>query len=166
MEDKFGSKITNVTFRQKKTGWQPHQTSMVVEFKDREPLRVVNRTNNYYRIFANDYIAREGCASCRFTYLNRAGDITVGDFWGIQDIHPDMYDNQGASMVLINSQRGLDLWNMVKDAYEWSESTVKKAFKKNHSKPITYKIDQDEFFYRMNKGEPIDKLLEEFNDLK
>lgn len=166
LEDKFNDKITHVTFRQKKTGWEPHQTSMVVEFKNREPLRVVNRSNNYHRAFANDYIAREGCASCRFTHLNRAGDVTVGDFWGIKDIHPDMYDNQGASMVLINNQRGLELWNAVKDNFEWSESTVKKAFKKNHSKPISYKIDQDEFFDRMNKGEPIDKLLEEFNDLK
>lgn len=166
LEEKFGSKVTNVTFRQKKNGWQAHQTSMVVDFVDREPLRVVNRTNNYYRIFANDYIARESCASCRFTQLNRAGDITIGDFWGIQDIHPDMYDNQGASMVLVNNERGLELWDKVKDQYNWKESSVKNAFRKNHSKPISYKIDQDEFFERMNQGEPIDQLLEEFNDLK
>lgn len=166
LEEKFGSKVTNVTFRQKKNGWQAHQTSMVVDFKDRDSLRVVNRTNNYFRIFANDYISRESCASCRFTKLNRAGDITIGDFWGIQDIHPDMYDNKGASMVLVNNERGLELWDMIKDQYNWTESSVKNVFKKNHSKPIAYKIDQDEFFERMNQGEPIDQLLEEFNDLK
>ena len=166
LEEKFGSKVTNVTFRQKKNGWQAHQTSMVVDFKDREPLRVVNRTNNYYRIFANDIIARESCTSCRFTHLNRAGDVTIGDFWGIQDIHPDMYDNQGASFVIINNARGAELWDMVKDDFEWIESSMDKVFKKNHKEPISYKIDRDEFFHRMEKGENINQLLEEFNDLK
>lgn len=166
LEDKFDSKVTNVTFRQKKKGWQAHQTSMVVEFKDKQPLRVVNRTNNYYRIFANDYIARESCTTCRFTHLNRAGDVTIGDFWGIQDIHPDMYDNQGASFVLINNERGQELWDMVKDDFQWIDSSVDKVFKKNHSEPISYKIDRDEFFHRLEKGEPINELLEEFNDLK
>ena len=139
---------------------------MVVDFKDREPLRVVNRSNNYYRIFANDIIARESCTSCRFTHLNRAGDVTIGDFWGIQDIHPDMYDNQGASFVLINNERGAELWDMVKDDFEWIESSVDKVFKKNHKEPISYKIDRDEFFHRMENGENINQLLEEFNDLK
>lgn len=166
LEEKFGSRVTNVTFRQKKNGWQAHQTSMVVDFKDREPLRVVNRTNDYYRIFANDYIARESCTSCRFTHLNRAGDVTIGDFWGIQDIHPDMYDNQGASFVLINNQHGMELWDKVKDDFEWIDSSVDKVFKKNHKEPISYKIDRDEFFHRLEKGEPINTLLEEFNDLK
>ncbi|SES80168.1 Coenzyme F420 hydrogenase/dehydrogenase, beta subunit C-terminal domain [[Clostridium] polysaccharolyticum] len=166
LEDKFGSKVTNVTFRQKKNGWQAHQTSMVVEFQDREPLRVVNRSNNYYRIFANDYIARESCTSCRFTYLNRAGDVTIGDFWGIQEIHPEMYDNQGASFVLINNKRGQELWDMAKDEFIWIDSSVEKIFKKNHREPISYKMDSDEFFHRMEKGEDINQLLEEFNDLK
>ena len=166
LEKKFGSKVTHVTFRQKKNGWQAHQTSMVVEFKDREPLRVVNRTNNYYRVFANDYIARESCNSCRFTHLNRAGDITIGDFWGIQDIHPEMFDNQGVSFVLINNEHGMELWDMVKEDYNWIESSVDQVFKKNHSEPISYKIDRDEFFHRFEKGEPINDLLEAFNDLK
>lgn len=166
LEKKFGSKVTHVTFRQKKRGWQAHQTSMVVDFKDREPLRVVNRTNNYYRVFANDYIAREACTNCRFTHMNRSGDITIGDFWGVQDIHPEMYDNQGASFVLINNERGMELWDMVKDDYNWMESSVAHIFKKNHSEPISYKIDSDEFFHRFEKGEPINGLLEAFNDLK
>lgn len=166
LEKKFGSKVTHVTFRQKKNGWQAHQTSMVVDFKDREPLRVVNRTNNYYRIFANDLIARESCTNCRFTRLNRAGDITIGDFWGVQDIHPEMYDNQGTSFLMIHNARGLELWNQVKDDFTWMESSVEKVFKKNHSEPISYKIDQEEFFHRMEQGEPINQLLEEFNDLK
>lgn len=166
LEKKFGSKVTHVTFRQKKNGWQAHLTSMVVDFKDRKPLRVVNRTNNYYRIFANDLIARESCTSCRFTHLNRAGDVTIGDFWGVQDIHPEMFDNQGTSFILINNERGLELWNMVKGDYEWMESSVEQIFKKNHSEPISYKIDRDEFFHRFEKGEPINELLEAFNDLK
>lgn len=165
LEKRFKSKVTNVTFRQKKKGWLPHQTSLVVEFADREPLRVVNRTNNYYRVFANDLIARESCTSCRFTYLNRAGDLTIGDFWGVQDIHPEIYDNKGTSFVLINNRQGMDIWNQVEDNFECIDSTLEKAFKKNHSEPIHYRIDRDELLKRM-ETEPINKLLEEFNDLK
>ena len=77
-----------------------------------------------------------------------------------------MYDNQGASFVLINNERGAELWDMVKDDFEWIESSVDKVFKKNHKEPISYKIDRDEFFHRMENGENINQLLEEFNDLK
>ena len=165
LENKFKDKVTNVTFRRKTKGWLPHHTSLVIEFANRKPLSVTNRTNNYYRIFANDYIARESCSSCRFTYLNRAGDVTIGDFWGIQDIHPDMFDNQGASFILINNSQGAKIWDAIKDNFVVKDTTLQNAFKKNHSEPIHYRIEREEFFRRM-ENEHIDELLEEYNDLK
>jgi len=165
LERKFKDKVTNVIFRQKRDGWLAHKTSMVVEFEKRKPLKFVNRTNNYYRVFANDFIAREACTNCRFTFKNRAGDVTIGDFWGIQDIHPEMFDDQGTSFVMINNPQGLKIWNAIQNNFEVKETTLGNAFKKNHSKPIHYRIEREEFFRRMEK-EPIDELLEEFNDLK
>ncbi len=167
LENKFNSKITNITFRQKKNGWLAHQTAMIIDFKDRKSLSVKNRSNNYFRAFANDIITRQSCVNCKFTHTNRAGDITIGDFWGINKLHPEMFDNNGTSFILINNSQGLALWDNIKDKFKVKVTTLENVFKYNHSKPTIHYIDNDEFFEEMNKNQQnIDNLLSQFNDLK
>ncbi|SFR56860.1 Coenzyme F420 hydrogenase/dehydrogenase, beta subunit C-terminal domain [Anaeromicropila populeti] len=165
LTEEFGSKVTNIKFRDKRKGWLIHQNTMVIEFADRSPKRVNARKNNYFRAFLNDYIARPSCSDCKFTYLERAGDITIGDYWGIQDIDPELFDNKGVSCVFINNKRGLEIWNRIKQHYEYKESTLDLAYMKNHKKPSPYRSEREEIFGRFD-NEPIDILLEEFNDLK
>ncbi len=165
LRKKYKSRVVNLTFRNKSTGWLIHKCSMVIEFENGKNLSVNSRKNNYFRAFLNDYISRPSCSSCEFTYKNRVGDLTIGDFWGIKDIDPSMFDDKGVSLITINDDKGSKIWDNIKENFIYKESDMTTAFKKNHNKPSPFKLERMDVFDRLDK-EPIDDLLQEFNDLR
>ena len=165
LNKKYNSRVINLTFRDKSKGWQIHEATMVIDFENGKTLNVNARKNNYFRAFLNDYIARPSCSNCGYTYQNRVGDVTIGDFWGIKDIDPSMYDDKGASVLLINNIKGNKVWNAVVDKFIYKGSNLKAAFKKNHSKPSPYKLERMELFGKLDK-KPINDLLQSYNDLR
>lgn len=41
--------------------------------------------------------------------------IPLADFWGIQKFYPDFYDENGVSLVLVNTEKGKDYFDLIKD---------------------------------------------------
>ncbi|MGN8946544.1 Coenzyme F420 hydrogenase/dehydrogenase, beta subunit C-terminal domain [Bariatricus sp. HCP28S3_E4] len=76
------------------------------------------------RFFVGDYILREACSDCHFKGYSRVSDITLGDFWGIWDVCPEMDDNKGTSLVLLHSQKGKQLFQAVSDRMEVQEVSL------------------------------------------
>lgn len=165
LENKYQSKVTNLVFRNKEKGWLIHKATMVVEFKNGNIIKTNARRNNYFRAFLKDYISRPSCSNCEYTAKKRVGDITIGDFWGIRDIDPSMFDDKGASLLLVNNEKGSKIWELVRDGFISKESEIGLAFKKNHKKPSPYKLERVELFRKLDK-KPIDDLLSSYNDLK
>ncbi|WMJ89817.1 polysaccharide pyruvyl transferase family protein [Anaerocolumna sp. MB42-C2] len=165
LKNKHKSRVVNLTFRNKNTGWLIHKCSMIIEFENGKNLTVNSRKNNYFRAFLNDFISRPSCSSCEYTYKNRVGDITIGDFWGIKDIDPSMFDDKGVSLITINDEKGSLIWDNIKDNFIYKQSDMTTAFKKNHNKPSPYKLERMDIFDRLDK-DPIDNLLYEYNDLR
>lgn len=70
--------------------------------------------NIYTRLYVNSAILRKACMNCCFEKNDHLSDITVGDFdhrnlareRGVKWIHP--------SVCLINSTKGLDIWERIK----------------------------------------------------
>lgn len=162
---KYKSGIKNLEFRNKKTGWETHKCSLVVTFENGKELSVNARRNNYFRAFQNDFISRLNCNKCQFTFKNRVGDFTIGDFWGIKEIDPEMYDEKGTSLVMINTEKAAGVWKEVSTQFVTKESNMTDAFKKNHKKPTKFKPERTELFDNLEE-EPIDSLLLRFNDLR
>lgn len=50
------------------------------------------------------------CFGCLFKREERVSDITLGDFWGCEDIFSDTRLHSGVSLVLINSEKGARLF--------------------------------------------------------
>lgn len=58
---------------------------------------------------------RKSCSICPFTNLKRPSDITIGDFWGIERIAPELEkENKGVSLVLINNEKGKQIFESIK----------------------------------------------------
>ena len=65
----------------------------------------------------NSYTYRENCYSCPYAGENRPGDVTIGDYWCIDLVHPEYLTQQGGrfdeqrgvSCLIINSARGREL---------------------------------------------------------
>lgn len=42
--------------------------------------------------------------------MPRRADLTLADFWGIEHIDPQMDEDKGTSLVLVNSPKGKNYW--------------------------------------------------------
>lgn len=58
------------------------------------------------QLFLNNYSLRPSCYSCHFKGIQRISDITLGDFWGIENVYPDFSKNRGVTLVILQSKRG------------------------------------------------------------
>lgn len=69
--------------------------------------------SSYYQIFLKSHMYRENCYSCRYACQNRCSDLTIGDYWGIEEEHPELCQRvsleKGISCILVNTARGQQL---------------------------------------------------------
>lgn len=98
-----GSKIKTISFRDKRKGWSSQQWNAVLENgKELEDKELSSYKTLYYSHCAH----RESCFTCKYASLNRPGDITLGDYWGIDEYYPEFNDEKGVSLVLVNTEKG------------------------------------------------------------
>lgn len=108
ISNKYNGKITAVDFRNKKEyGWKDHVESIEVNGK-RFDSKV------YTNLFYNHVIIRPSCFKCPYKNVNRPGDITIADFWGVDDVISGFNDNKGVSLVLINNDIGKKYYEKAK----------------------------------------------------
>ena len=79
----------------------------------------------------NGVFTRPSCFACRFKGFPRTSDITLADFWGIENIDPSMDQDKGTSLVMINSPKGMKLFESIKEQIEWKEFSYEEALKEN-----------------------------------
>lgn len=150
--EKNNSNITNVTFRDKRKGWQNY--SMVIQELNNE-IVIDRKDNTYMDGFIDNYFLRESCYNCKFKGLDRQGDITLADFWGINEINKDFdKKDEGTSLVLVNSIKGLEIFNQIKNEIIYQEVDVNQAIKYNQSavKSSYFPIQRKRFFKLIKKN--------------
>ena len=81
----------------------------------------------YMKLFGGGYLTRESCENCRFKGYSRVSDLTLGDFWGIWDLHPEMDDNKGTSLVLVQSDRGAAVLEQLRQRLVMKPVTLEEA---------------------------------------
>lgn len=104
-----GIKIKQINFRDKSTGWKSYSFQLQYEdwdIKNTKTYTLIADKNSYMRGFLKDLYLRPSCYSCSAKLGKSGSDITLGDFWGIQRIMPEIDDNRGVSAVLINTLKG------------------------------------------------------------
>ena len=123
LENKYKSKITEVHLKDKTRGWQ--SLASKVSFANGKYSLEDKNTDWWVRGFIyNDLYTRESCYHCKYKVLPRIGaDVTIGDFWGIKNqTTNDMF--KGISVVLINNERGKEIFDMSSDAFEIQEKNI------------------------------------------
>lgn len=98
------SDIRHISFRDKKTGWKTY--SFVIENKDGNILTELSSKNAFMRGFLADLYTRPSCHACPAKQLRSGSDITLGDFWGIESLMPEIDDDKGVSAIIVNSDKG------------------------------------------------------------
>lgn len=105
---RYRSKVERVWFKYKKYGWEQFCTR--VDFKNKKSY-VKDR---YSDLFMRGYIQkslylRPTCYSCPFKGFPRFSDLTLGDFWGVGKVFPEIDKTYGVSAVCVNSTKGEQL---------------------------------------------------------
>lgn len=71
------------------------------------------RKNSYLKGFVRDLYLRPSCHNCKNKGFTSESDITLGDFWGIKETYPHLYDKDGVSCMSINTVRGEEYWKTI-----------------------------------------------------
>lgn len=130
VEKRYKSKIAKVNFRYKKPNWVTF--SMRIELENGKIVIRDKRKDPYLLAFLGDYISRPSCHNCRFTKIEREGDITIADFWGIepQNEYEWNYD-KGVSVCMVNTPSGRDLFEKIKPLVYWAEHSIQESINGN-----------------------------------
>ena len=100
-----------------------------------EPL--ISYKSSYYKLFLNCQTFRDSCYRCKFAGTERPGDISLCDYWGIEDEHPDFMKEvekkglAGISAVMLNSEAGKTFFAKIEQDFVLKESTVEQVAKHN-----------------------------------
>lgn len=108
LERERGERVSDFRFRDKRGGWLT-KNPVVVGGGD-EPLeRQPHYCYYYYWLFAHALILRDSCYACPYACGRRVGDVTVGDFWGVEisGLGYGLRELKGGmSCVLVNAKKG------------------------------------------------------------
>ena len=84
-------------------------------------------------LYINNDILRESCYRCKYKLENNPSDIILGDYFGILDINKNMFDNNGVSHVIINSEKGKVLFDKIKNKITYKKTNIKNIEQTNPS---------------------------------
>ena len=148
IEKRYNSKLINVSFRDKSFGWTPHVEAYWLKGVERKIVK-----NEYTKLFYQHIMFRASCYRCKYSSMNRVGDITLGDYWGIEKVDKDFNDEKGVSLILVNSKKGETLFNQCVENFYYIKSDIKTCLQPNLQKPSTPSTKRYQFWqdYK-NKG--------------
>ncbi|MBR2212466.1 MAG: Coenzyme F420 hydrogenase/dehydrogenase, beta subunit C-terminal domain [Fibrobacter sp.] len=124
------------------------------------PCGLHHGRSKYMRLFLSHICQNVSCDDCRYRKKPRIADITQGDYWRVSKYHPEMNDNKGTSVVLLNTTPGSMLFESVADKVVQCDSKVENAIAGNpcivrSSKPHPKRA---EFFANLDKY-TLDQLI-------
>lgn len=109
--------INDIKFRNKSNGWKKFNFVLSYDKENKvTSLYSYHQQNHYMRAFLSDMILRPSCHDCKAKCGRSHSDITIADFWGINREIPELDDDKGTGLVLVNTERGyasID-WNNVR----------------------------------------------------
>ncbi|MBY6917964.1 4Fe-4S dicluster domain-containing protein [Clostridium botulinum] len=161
LENNNNSNISLFSFRDKSTGWKNY--SLKVDFNNKKQVKEIGYNNIYIKGFLNDIYLRPSCYECKFKKPTTSADITLADYWGVQNIHPEFDDDKGTSLVLVNSKKGQDLFNEISHNMDFIKTDLDYAIRNNPCivRPVKYNPKREKFFSEMNDNN-IEKIIHKY----
>ena len=162
IEKRKGKSLQVVRFRNKVTGWKDsHFTTVYTDGSvDSAPLFATE----FGRAFGRALFLRPSCHTCAYTSMNRPGDFTLGDFWGLRPEELPEQQERGVSLLLVNTPHGSHLFDQLPLARQAFPAERAIAGNPRLACPIQRPADRAAFFaaYAL---EPFDQVRKKFCSL-
>ena len=159
IKSKSKSKLTYVSFRDKNFGYAG--STMAFGYENGK-FEYSNRKVQFYKyLFFQDINSRPSCFDCHFKGIKRVSDLTIYDCWHMNQIESSWDDDKGSTWVLVQSEKGLKLFNEVKKKIRYKEQYVniaiqldgELALKSTSPNPLRSKFFED------NQHKDMDELI-------
>lgn len=152
-EERYGSKVVYAKAKSKEYGWRNLTQKVVLENGKAyyETRDTSNFTQGYLR--TNAY-CRPSCYDCKFKGFPRIADITIADFWGVENVDLSMEKNLGTSLVMVNSKKGAEYFEKVKPRINFVKVPFDSIMEGNPAliRPLdASKVDREQFFEDVDK---------------
>ena len=152
----------SVSFRDKKYGWGRY--AVRINFESGEEYFSLASEDKYIKAFLSDLCLRPSCYNCSFKSKNRASDLTLADFWGIENVLPEMNDGKGTSLVLVHSAKGKEILQKITEQLVCQEVDLDSALIYNPSavRSVVKPVNRDKFMSKVN-SQDFDKMVEQYS---
>lgn len=164
VEKKYNGKIIKFKFRDKKiNGWSCSSSSCYIKNKNKiKYLGFDPIMKAYFNAFIAGDMNREACYNCPFTTVNRAGDITLADYWGISKYHTIENKQNGISAILINTKQGEQIIHSLENQIKLVPTKIDWIADENHNLTSkTRRPAKRNTFYTLLQKSP-SKLLQSY----
>jgi len=148
--------ITDINFREKQLGgysWKKygfvvHRTSASKSTQNSVLLATMFNQDAFFQGFLSNIYLRPSCYACPAKAGKCGSDLTLGDFWGIGQIIPEIDDDRGVSAVMVHTHHVAAL--LVKLGVEYREVSFDRMLAGNpsYNHSVALKIDSRQRFYK------------------
>jgi coenzyme F420-reducing hydrogenase beta subunit len=145
--------IRRISSRRKDCGWKRFSLSLSFA-NDKEYLSVFS-DDPFMRGFLAELYNRPSCHNCPCKNLRSGSDITIADFWGVAKQLPEMDDDKGTSLVIVNTEKGAESFSGISHAINYKVAQFDDAVKSNGAvarSTIPHR-NRSRFFRNVNKSD-------------
>lgn len=153
INDNWGDSLESFSFRTKKNNnYVSHY--FTIKQKGMNPV-IIEHFSYWFKAYFSLMYECDACTKCKFQKTERFGDISLGDFWGIENHDKTWNDGKGTSMVQINTQKGKEFLSVIskncarleKVPLDWIREGQGNGKKQNPNQQLFYDlIDQGILF--------------------
>ncbi len=153
-------KIISINTRDKKYGSGYNMTI----FGEKATYHKKGSDDPFIRLFQLNCPLRSSCFACPMKRIERISDITIGDFQKAPQYFPEYVDKKGVSVVLTNTEKGVSLFEEIKNGLNYKESSMEAAMQVNLYTQIENSNIREVFFNKF-KNEDFIKVLKAYTTL-
>lgn len=149
---KLNGKIVDYKFRDKQLGWGINMRAFLKKDTGKVIEKIIPpEMSSYFSLFLKSHITRESCIGCCYASPDRIGDITLGDYWGVNTVHSEHVNSKkldykkGVSCVFVNSEKGQYIFHTYASDMEFvlSDYTTAVRFNGQAEKPVVAPRNRD-----------------------
>lgn len=119
------SRLTYVSFRNKRYGYAG--STMALGYENGKTEFSSRRAQFYKYLFFQDINSRPSCFCCHFKGVKRVSDFTIYDCWHMNQVESSWDDDKGTTWVLVQSEKGMKLFDRIKQNAKIKETSAEKA---------------------------------------
>lgn len=164
-KDKGINGISNVTFRSGKKYifkalGRAEENRVLIEER---PI-----DNPYLEGFQNGSTIRECCHGCKYANCKRVGDLTLGDFWGLDHATSLFSNNDNISLIFENTEKGKTILDELSAFVIIEERSLEEAKNGNTqlNHPVLKNQQASKFAKYYNSGHGFSKSIKKSRSLR